>query len=281
LRRFLADTTEPPYKGFAMAGFAWSPLVDPVRRRYLNVTNSGQGIIVNSVLPGTGADAVIHPNDVILDWDGRPINEMGYYDDDDFGRLHFPYLIKGHRRPGETVPVHLVRDGERKAVSITLTRYRDADAYVPRNTTGERPSYIVAGGFVIRELDAQYLHAYGSEWRARVDSRLVHIYNMQALAPPEPDDKVVVLASVLSDPINVGYQHFFNQIIETVNGQAIRNMDDIFKIVIKDGELETVTLRSNGLTISFDPSNIKQANARIAETYRISEPRFRAPSPTE
>ena len=277
IKQFMQDAMESPYAGFATAGFAWEPLVDPVKRRYLGLEADGVGILVQGVIPDSGASRVLKPNDVILEWDGHEVTELGYYNDCEFGRLRFPYLIKGYRRPGEEVPVTIIRDREATQVLLTLTRYNDEGALIPSNVTGDQPSYLVEGGFIIRELDQRYLRAYGEDWRARVDARLVYLYNMRAMFPDQPGDKVVIISAVLPDLINVSYQHFVNTIIEKVNGVPIRNINDVFEARDRDGHISRLTLKSNGLDLVLDPDQIHDANRRIQKTYRIAQLRYRRP----
>jgi len=72
LSKFIRDSGEEPYKGFASAGFSWTPLVDPAKRAYLNLKNDEKGILVLSCMPSSGASEVLKPNDVIIEWDVLP-----------------------------------------------------------------------------------------------------------------------------------------------------------------------------------------------------------------
>ena len=59
ISRFLRDAAKQPYTGSAIAGFAWKPLVDPVKRAYLGLGERTGGILVISCLTGSGADGVL------------------------------------------------------------------------------------------------------------------------------------------------------------------------------------------------------------------------------
>ena len=76
-------------------------------------------------VPNTGADGVLQPDDTILEWDGFAVDSQGYYEDPDYGRLLLPHLISGRRRPGDKVPVTLIRGQQRKQVTLTLSAARD------------------------------------------------------------------------------------------------------------------------------------------------------------
>ncbi len=274
--RFINDARNGAYQGFASAGFSWQPLVDPAKRAYLGVADEENGIQILNCLPGSGAGNVLKPNDVVLIWDGHAVDKLGYYDDEDYGRVLFPHMIKGRRRPGETVVASIVRDGVPSEVQVPLTCRNEASDLIPENVTGKPCAYLIDGGFVIRELTGRMLRAYGGHWQTRTEPRLAHLYLTRQYAPEKPGDRVVLLSAVLPDPINIGYQQFRDQIIEKVNGEPVRNIRDVFRIVEAEGNIRTLSLRAIGIDIILDQDELPAANQRIARQYRLPSLR-RAP----
>ena len=277
LRRFLKDATQPPYTGVAIAGFASKPLIDPAHRDYLGAGVGTGGILILSCIPGTGASESLKPNDVILKWDGYAVDELGYYDDPDFGRIKVSYLIQGRRSVGDSVPARIVRDRAEQTLNVRLSSYSDSDALIPENVHSERPDYLIEGGLVLRELDGAYLRAHGGKWQSQLDQRLVSLYLTRQQAPERKGQRIVVLAGVMPDPINVGYQHFRNHEVTQVNGKPIDNMTDVFRIVEKDGHVRRLRLRSMGVDLVLDETMLKEANARLASLYQIPNLRYRRP----
>lgn len=269
ISRFTAFSKEKEYRGFAAAGFAWTPLLDPAERKYLGVKDDGKGIVVNSVIPHTGAAGALQSGDVIVQWDGADLDNLGYYRDAEFGRLLFPHLIKGKRKPGETVTARLIRDKAAVEVSVPLARRVDAEALIPENTRGRQAPYIVEGGLVLRELTADYLRAYGSGWSTSADSRLVNAYVTRSQRPERVGDRIVILAQVLPDPVNVGYEYYRDEVVVEVNGQPIRNLDDVFNILDKESRIKTLKMQGIPLEIALDPAELDAANSRIAANYQI------------
>ena len=277
IRHFMRDADKAPYIGFASAGFFWTPLVDPSKRSWLKVEDSGVGILLLACVPGTGAAASLRPNDVILEWDGHRVDNLGYYEDPEFGRLAMSYLIKGRRVPGDTVPVKIVRERTEAVVRVELARLEDRDSLVPENVLGAPTEYIVEGGFVITELTGRYLRAHGADWERTVDARVVHTYLASRRSATAPGEHVVILAGVLPDPINIGYQQSFrNEIITAVNGQSVSNMTDVFRIADKDGALRRFRFKSLGVDIVLDQTELAAANTRLARQYRVPALRLQA-----
>lgn len=269
LKHFIDDCADGTYQGAASAGIIWSSLVDPAKRRFLGMDDTGGGIQIISCIPETDAANVLRPNDVITHWDSQPIDNLGYYPDPVFGRLLFPHLIKGMRKPGDSVPVAIVRDAVHTNVVLKLARADDAKALVPENITANPVPYLIEGGIVLRELTGRYLRAHGAEWMMRVDSRFAHIYSTQRTHPEQPGDRVVILDSVLPDTINIGYGHLRSQIVERVNGESIRNMADVHRIANRDGSITRISLRAMGLDIVLDGKTLPAANRRLMQQYRI------------
>ncbi len=279
IARFLADTEEPPYAGFAMAGFQWRSLVDPVRRAYLGADRTPDGVLILTCMPGSGAEKILEPNDILLEWDGYRIDNLGYYTDPDLGRMSMPHLIKFRRAPGEWVPLRVIRDGRMMELDLLLARPRDADALIPENTLRDQAPYLIEGGLVMMELTGHFLRSRASNWARSTDPRLAHIYLTRAASPEQPGDRVVILAGILPDRINQDYGMFGEEIITTVNGQPIRNMRDIYDIIGPDGHVERIGLQGIGIELVLDGATLPEANARIARLYRIPSLR-NPPSPS-
>ena len=269
LRQVVEDAASPPYKGLASAGLLWTALVDPAKRRYFKLQDDNRGILVTRLLPGSGASHSLRPGDVIVSWDSKPIDSQGYYPDEVYGRLLLTHLICGRRRPGDIVPVSIVRDGAALDVQVTLSAYNDREALVPRNPEDEPADYLVDGGLVLRELSFDYLRSFGAKWMVNANPRLVNLYLTRALAPDKPGQRVVILSAVLPDPINIGYQGYRDEIVTKVNGQPVANLDEVFAIVSRDGGVRRLAFDTTTLDLVLDPTGLSEANRRLAQQYRI------------
>jgi len=273
ISRFLRDVQDAPYRGFATAGFVWTSLVDPTKRAYLNVPGRERGVMVVSTVPRTGAAETLKARDVVVEWAGHAVDNQGFYEDAELGRMQFVHLIKGLSFPGDIVPARVYRDGQVHDVNVRLMRAVDEDRLIPENIAGRRPEYLVEGGLVIRELTGDYLREYGGRWRLQLP-RLAHIYSTRARQPEESGDRVVILSHVLPDPVNIGYQQFGRRVIEQINGTPVRCMADVFRVVDRDGGLARLQLAGLGVELALDPALLPRANRRLAERYGIAALRF-------
>ncbi len=270
VNQFLHDVETPPYEGFGSAGFLWDPLVDPAKRAYLGVHASGKGILVRTCLPtGTAEPPALKPNDVILVWDGHALDNLGFYDDSEFGRLRFPYLIRGRRKPGDRVQVTIVRDRQTQQIEVPIRRFRDEDCLIPENIEARPEAYLVSAGCVLRELTGRYLRGRGPNWHHHTDPRLLHVYFTRRLHPAAPGDRIVILSMVLPDVLNVGYQSFHDLLVTHVNGQPVRNLQEVCRIVDADGGLQRLHVVSSDVPLVFDARETEAADARVRQQYRI------------
>ncbi len=281
IKQFLEDANKEEYRGFALGGFSWTPLIDPTKRSFFGAPRENIGVQILRCTPDSGAAQVFMKNDVITEMDGYKIDSLGYYNDPVFGRLYFSYIMKGHHIPGETIPVKIIRDGKKIERDLPLTNIKDYTSLIPENIIGKRPEYLISGGFVIRELTGRYLYSYGADWQSRINARLVHYHMTRSMIPAQKGQHLVILAKVLPHPINVDYQGYRNRIITAVNSRPINNMADLFRIIKEDGGLERITLQSVGVDFVLDKEKLEEANIDIMNTYGIPALRYQeATSPS-
>ncbi len=269
LKRFVEDATGPFYKGFATAGVFCAPLIDPSKRHFYGLPDNDTGTLILKTIPESGASKTLLPGDVILRWDGFDIDSQGYYLDPDFGRLAFSHLI-ARRYPGDTISCTILRNHQRLTVDVVLDAYDDSRALIPQNIEGRQAQYLVEGGILLRELTADYLMAPGARWMVANNPRFVNLFLSRAQFPDKPGDRVVIMADILPDEINKGYQRIRDDIVTKVNGQPISSMKDVFAIRRRDGAITRITLNNMGVDIVLDPSTLEEANRRISKQYRIN-----------
>ncbi len=280
LKKFQSDAANPPYDGAAWAGLAWDPMLDPAKRKYLGLGEKEGGIMVANTAPGSGAAEVLQAEDVITEWDGFKLDELGYYNDPDFGRLLFSYLINGRRAPGEKVLLTVLRNRQKINLQVLLKRQKDCSQIVPENTAGEQNEYLVEGGLVLRELTGDYLRASGRErdWVAGAHPRLAYYYFNPWQFSRTEGEHIVILSGILPDKINVGYLDYRDEIVTAVNGRPVRRLADVFAAVDRDGGLKRISIMGYGVDIVLDEKELPEANRRIAAVYRIPTPRHQRPA---
>lgn len=270
IRQFIDDVQSPPYRGFASAGFSWQPLIDASKRSYFGIpAEATGGVQVLGTLASRKGPHPLKSNDIILAIDDIPIDAQGYYQDPTWGRLSFPQLIKGNHCPGDTISVTCIRDRTVITQAVELAHFDDDSLLIPENAAGLAEPYLVDGGLVLRELTGRLLKAPGKRWTIRNDPRLVHLYLARQMNVVTPGERIVILQNCLPDPINIGYQHLRNDIVTSVNGMPVSNLQQVFEAIRDTGGIHRLGLMGFGVEIALDPETLETANQRIAEQYRI------------
>ncbi len=267
LKRFVEDASRTNYLGMPVAGISWKPLPDPAKRRYLRAPEGDHGVQIISTTLGTEAASVFLPGDVLLTWSGFPLDQQGFYDDPALGRIPFPALVTACR-PGDSIPIAFVRNGVETQAVIRLAARSALLRRVPERDDGQAP-YLVEGGMVMRDLSGDYLRAEGYDWISRANPRLVHFYLTRGDEEAPNGERIPILSGVLPDSINVGYQDFRDEVITSVNGEPVQSLRDIVRLRERDGAITRLRLLGRDVDLALEAATLKEANARIAESYRI------------
>jgi S1-C subfamily serine protease len=266
IRRFLdgvAQGRAPHVPGF---GIGTQNLENPALREWLGMRAAESGILVTAVQYGTTAWQKLHKGDVILALDGMRIANNGTVRYRGRFRCQFDVVVGDHF-VGDRVRARVLRDGKRIDVAMEMARM----AYlVPRYELDRKPSWFTFGGLVFQRLNAEYLRIWGENWWEKAPKEFLHLYYQGDRT--EERQEVVVLAQVLADQINVGYEHFQNDAIVEANGRKVRDLRDLLTVV--DSSLEAVVLKTgSGGTILIDARAARQSRDRIHKQYRVPSDR--------
>jgi hypothetical protein len=226
LTQFLAGAAAGDWRGFARAGIAWQDLTNPALRESLGLAPGETGIRLTRVLPHGSAGGILKPGDVVLELGGAKLDPAGYYEHPLYGRMLFALLFSDGRRPGETMPVKVLRDGQRLELQLALRAMRPERDRVPPYVYGRGPDYVIEGGLVFQELTRPYLGAWG-DWSRRAPPRLLVAIDREPDAGGAEPRRIVLLSSVLPDTANLGYQELRDLIVERVNGRSVSSLAEL------------------------------------------------------
>ena len=227
LQQFLEDAADGEYEGFPSLGISTSSTEDSNFRAYLQLPDEVGGIYISKVRKGGSADkAGIKTNDVITAIDSLPIDRLGYFEHDIYGRLFWSHLVRGSKAIGESANLEILREGEPLTVEVPLERLEVDDQLVPSYAFGIAPNYLIKGGLLFQELSQPLLEAFGEEWRSRAPLNLLDAWE-NPTAYEDDFDRIVFLSGVIATPATVGYEPLRNMIVSEVNGTPIRNMSSL------------------------------------------------------
>jgi len=169
---------------------------------------------------------------------------------------------------GEFVKVSILRDQQEMEFEIQLSTNK---LLVPAHLFDKSPSYFVHAGLVFVALGQPYLHEYGEDWYNQSPRRLCD-KALYGIATQE-DEQVVVLAHVLLDRINYGYQNLTNMEVLSFNGVPIKNLAQLVGLVEANKKPHLRFDLDEARVIIIDAEEAAQSNTRILTTHRIPSPK--------
>ncbi len=274
LRLFLeSDSAGGLQNTFAQRGFAWQPFRHPALRTWFKAGRNG-GVLIRKVhITGTGS-RVLQKGDILRKLAGYSIDAEGNIQHEIYGQVVFTLLF--NNRAGTRLPAEIVRNGKKQNIHLKRSRFSPDALRVHPAKWGRAPHYALFGGLVIQELGFDFFAAWGKNWRTEAPSRLVVEALQNSLRKQgEPSQRVVFISQVLADPINQGYEDVQGSILDKVNGEKIRNLNQLKNLLSTQNRsnmqkpLVIQLLPGQGRTqMVFNATQIEEANLRIAKRYQ-------------
>ncbi len=227
VRHFLDDIKDGTYDGVPEAGLQLASLQNPAFRRMLKLPEgSRDGVRVDQILDIPDTQALIKPNDVILQVGDFPVDEDGTitYEGNTVGVSAAVDLAQN----GDVVPFKVWRDGQSLDLKVPVHVY-SADS-AQGNQYDVLPPYYIYGGLVFTTLSLDYLKTFGQDWSDSAGRDLIYELVYRHLEKPkEWRPQPVVLASILDAPVNANFSTRGQAMVDKINGIRIEHLSDVPK----------------------------------------------------
>ncbi len=277
IRHFLKDVADGHYEGFPRVGYAFSPTRDPALRRFAKIPGDVTGgIYITEVLKnGPAAASDLRKGDVLVAVDDSPIDQDGNFPDDAYGQIPVGHLFNTHHFVGDKVKLHILRDGERKTLDVTLTHRSPASFVSDPYIIGQRPRFVIVGGLILQELSRQYLKDFGPEWVRRAPERLVYFDRFQTDLFKDGPRKLVFLSRVLPTSATVGYEDLSSLLVKRINGVDLQTLDDVPKALEKpENGFHKIEFEEDPKTIYLDAAETQKTERMVQMQYRLPALKF-------
>ena len=140
------------------SGVLCQPLDSPSLRIYLGLQafpqHTGNGVLVNKVLPLSSVSTVLQERDVLLAYNGEAVGCDGTVHFRGHERTSFDWLVTASKI-GTEATLTILRDREEMEVTCVLN---EGKPLVPVHNYDKLPSYFIIAGFVFSTLTQPYLH---------------------------------------------------------------------------------------------------------------------------
>jgi len=268
------------YRGFASIGsLRWQTNTDPALVAYLGLEGEPRGAFIRQVPWGSTGCSSLRPRDILLALDGHEIDAIGNYEHPLYGQLRFDQIVVEGHSPGDVIPARVFRDRQLLDVEIELRTSPSSARLIPWRRSDSDPPYLVAGGFVFRELDGRYLSIWGTDWRTQAPNQLVYFNDLLGIAQSPEHRRIILVTQVLPSEYNIGYHGVADLPVKSINGYPIDSIADVEQAFgqPKDG-LQRILFYPNSTIneVVLDASTLEAATAAILADYEVPE-RLRLP----
>jgi S1-C subfamily serine protease len=228
IEHFLKDVADGTYEGFAGLGMEMQATLDEQYREFLGLKPDAPGVLISMVMKGGSAQkAGVQKGDILVAINGFSIDSRGNYKDPQFGALSSSHLVRGRAYVGDKVEIKVIRDGKEVILKGELARRKLDDFLVLPYLFDKGPRYVLMGGLLFQELSHPYLDAFGEDQRGGAILRLSRIATHPDKYEEEGRKKLIFLSLVLPTPSAQGYDKLGGQVVNKVNGRAIKDLDDL------------------------------------------------------
>lgn len=263
IKRFLKDAQDGKIDGYGVMGIRNQDLLlNPDARKALNLREGQSGAVVADLLKSVQADPAIMVNDVITAIDGYKISNNMNIKNRRGQNVRLETVV-AEKQLGEYVTLSVLRNGKEFTSKVKVCKpWRKVAPFV----YDSRPKYLLAGGLVFSTLSLSYMGDLADDTPPQFAKMLGEFKD-------DPDFEYIVLTQVLGDETTTGYQTIGAQLLESVNGNRVKTLSELAKIVDSQKSGYLSFKFEGGLLLVVDAAKIKSAMPDILKRYNIAKDR--------
>jgi hypothetical protein len=261
IRRFLTDIKDGHYDRYVDLGITYSKLQNPAQRHYLGLKDDDRGVLVNTVLEAGPCGKVLQTGDVLLAIDGHPIASDAFVEYEG-ERVQMPEVVE-RKFKGDKVKLDLLRNQQPMNVEITLGSVWPY--FMQGHSYDVRPRYVVFGGLLFQPMSLDLLEAYRIS-----DLRVRHFFDFfvsDQLYLQHPE--VIILTTVLPDPINSYLMPYRSGIVDQVNGKKIGTLKELAAAFAQPADRYVIDMVGDGPPLVLNAQDVEAARERIKTRYSV------------
>ena len=224
IRHFLLDVADGHYRGIPSLGIETEELENAFFKTVYGVKEN-KGVLVRHVIPGSAADGVLQPDDVILELDRHAVGHDKTIVFRGSERVSMDYVVHS-RQVGEELEVRVIRDKQELDLVVTLTQPVNNDLLLGFDGQSA-PSYFIYQGLVFTKVTRELLMGAGHDLLSYAGLTPVLLNNFRFA----DQDEIVVILKVLPHEANRGYHNIFLRRVESIGSEKVRNLKQLVDLV--------------------------------------------------
>jgi hypothetical protein len=263
IRRFLDDIKDGAYDRYMDLSVSLFNTLNPAMRKGLGLAEDDLGVLVSSVASAGVCHGHVKPGDVILAIDSLPVASDGTVELE--GERVQMAEVAERKFKGDSIRLVLWRDKARTEVTVPLTHAWPFA--MQSNQFDVLPAYVLYGGLLFQPLSRNLLNSVQFQ-----NPRLSYLF--EAFVPRElykDHPEVIVLSTILADPINTYLTEFKDGVLEEINGTPVRTLADVAAAFAKPAEFHVLKFMGNGRPLVLERSVVDSARERIRVRYGVRQ----------
>ncbi|MBI1175871.1 trypsin-like serine protease [bacterium] len=251
MRHFLKDIEDGKYDGFPQAGIKLTDTFNPALRRELQLPDEEHGARIDAIVPDSTKE-FLKIDDVVMQVGEYPVGSDGTITYK--GNIVNMGMAVSEFQDGEKVPLVIWRDGKEMKIDLPVHVLKDDISTGNQYTL---PRYFVYGGLVFTPLSRDYLNTLGRSWMESVSQDIIaELFYRRDMEPDKKRTEPVMLADVLSNPVNANFEIKGRVMVDKINGIRIDKLEDVIRAFESNTNAEHL--------IQFSPMNHLEGLDRAA-----------------
>lgn len=265
IRHVLKDSEDDEHDGFPDLGFRTQTLDSPAAKLAYGISDDDHGVLVIKVFENSPARGKLQENDVILKIDDYDVADDGSIKLSEDLLTDYKHAIDLHHI-GESIDITYSRDGQVHTAKLDADRALESYSLVAGEQFDKTPEYYIYGGILFVPLNMNLIKRWGNDWSRAAPVALLQARN--EWSSPERRERVVAL-QVLAADVNLGYHDWRNWVVDSVNGEPIRDFAHFSDMVKNNGSDNIVFENTNGYQMVINHADAVASEQQILGQYRI------------
>ena len=266
IKRFLDDIKDGKYDGYVELAAHHLNLLNPGYRRYLGMKPDDPGVLITDVMKVGSAAGKLQRGDILRSIDGHPITRTGKIQLNG-SEVQLEEIVE-RKFHGDKVAMDVLRAGKPKKVELTL---RGAWPYqIYSHKYNVRPRYVCFAGLVFQPLSRDFVSAH----KIRDLELLYHFDSFIKKEIYLERPEIVVLSTILPDPVNRDITAYRQKIVDEINGVKIKSLKDAAKAFAKKTDEHIIKLYREGRPIVIEANKVAGARQRMKENYQVTQEQY-------
>lgn len=265
IEHVLTDVEDGQYDGFRRLGLFTQSMESPAMKNVYGLEENESGVLITHVLPGSPAAQVLQANDVILKIDDFDVADDETINFRENQRTHYKYAIDQHQQQ-EGVTFEITRNGQKQSVTVPPGPEVEQATLVRGERFGELPEYYIYGGVLFVPLNMNLIKRWGKNWRQKAPIEFLEQRNIWA---DETRQEAVVALKILPANVNRGYHNWRNWVVDSINGEKVRNFDHLATLLHNNTKPDVVLKDKSGYQMIINHQHAVDSLDEILQRYRI------------